>query len=150
MNIGGIEDFCEKHDEICNLTFFDIDSDGKQELIVSSRVAGNVIEHTIGKWGPKGFTWKTGSTAYFPYSWTKTVSEIIGDFRGNGTLQYIPLYQEQSVISKIRGCIKMTNDNAVACLISEASGDFPSLKNIKETEGRFAVADVNGQRRWKR
>ena len=144
VNIGGIEDFSEKHDEICNLTFFDIDSDGKQELIVSSRVAGNVIEHTIGKWGPKGFTWKTGSTAYFPYSRTKTVSEIIGDFRGNGTLQYIPLYQEHSVISKIRGCIKMTNDKAVASLISEASGDFPSLKNIKETEGRFAVADVNG------
>ena len=39
VNIGGIEDFSEKHDEICNLTFFDIDSDGKQELIVSSRVA---------------------------------------------------------------------------------------------------------------
>ncbi|MBO6034281.1 MAG: VCBS repeat-containing protein, partial [Paludibacteraceae bacterium] len=44
----------------------------------------------------------------------------------------------------IRGVIKGTNDKAIASLIREASGDFPSLRNIKETEGRFAVADVNG------
>ncbi|MBQ1752541.1 MAG: VCBS repeat-containing protein, partial [Paludibacteraceae bacterium] len=147
QNMGGKDDYSEKFNDICNLKFYDVDSDGKQELIVSrvsSSVAGNVIKHTIGKWGPKGFTWKTSSTAYFPYLRSQSVSEIAGDFYGDGTLQYIPLCQKQSLISKIIGCTKKTNDKAVASLISEASGDFPILKNIKETEGRFAVADVNG------
>ena len=143
QKMGGKEDYSEKFNDICNLTFYDVDSDGKQEIIMSRETSNGRIEHFTGKWSSGGFKWESGSKSRFPHSWTQSVSEIAGDFRGDGTIQLIPVFQQHPAISMLKSVILGKNDPA-GRLANTASGDFPSLINIKETEGRYAVADVNG------
>ena len=143
QKMGGNEDYSEKFNDICNLTFYDVDSDGKQEIIMSRETSNGRIEHFTGKWSSGGLKWEAGSQSRFPHSWNQSVSEIAGDFRGDGTIQLIPVFQQHPTISMLKSVILGKKDPA-GRLANTASGDFPSLRNINETEGRYAVADVNG------
>ena len=105
QKMGGNEDYSEKFNDICNLTFYDVDSDGKQEIIMSRETSNGRIEHFTGKWSSGGLKWEAGSKSRFPHSWTQSVSEIAGNFRGDGTIQLIPVFQQHPTISMLKSVI---------------------------------------------
>ena len=142
QGVSGKEEYSKKYGDICSITFYDVDSDGKQEIIIGRRTKFYQIEHFVGRWSPSGFEWENVSRTEFPYSRDQVVTEIAGDFRGDGTVQLIPIRQ-QSSLARILKKVIFGDEELMARMAELASGDFPSPLNVIAGRGGFVVADVN-------
>ena len=152
--------YTENNILIRSFTFFDIDFDGLQEIIVG-KLGYNTIKHLVGKWNPvkKIFEWKNlndyanqwtvstqfkktdTSMSYSPLE-IDNITEIPGDFLGNGTVQFIPILQREcTASSKSRNLSRTYKD---AYLITSATGGMPDMSNISVKNGIVFITDVNG------
>ena len=171
-----------------NVFFYDIDHDGVEEVIATQftqgkgSMKGSFLTHIVGKWNSSKsrLEWKSldsyasawnnpkpnGTTTRIPTNgstWMQRRAELLGDFYGNGTLQFMPMYHAwknkpddidiaayifHSMICPSHAYLSGTGGGSSdSCTIApkKTTGYFPSIKNIASLSNcSFSAVNVNG------
>ncbi|MBO6034452.1 MAG: hypothetical protein J6P34_01185, partial [Paludibacteraceae bacterium] len=145
-----------------NVLFYDVDNDGVQELVTGQSSFMGLqrrIFHSVGKWDGKSqmYVWKVqDKQTLFPSSDADTyspedyrVSEIAGDFYGDGNLQYVPMYKKfdirsASIWKQLLSVTSTDNDNRYGNICKRATGDFPDLRNVSVDPCLAYAVNMNG------
>lgn len=152
--------YTETNSYVNSFTFHDIDFDGLQEIIVG-KLGYNKLEHFVGKWNQAKslFEWKTlndyasqwiispqlkNTDSFMSFSPLEIdkITEISGDFFGNGTIQFLPIIQYTLTLSNKSRRLSKTYQEAF--LMTYATGGMPNMNNIQVYHGNIFVTDVNG------
>ena len=154
-----------------SMLLYDIDHDGVDEVIAtytstygSGKQSGSRLTHYVGKydqvsgkmvWKPldESADTKISGTAS---TWYKRRTEVPGDFYGDGTLQYVPIYHAWRTGLSKSDIIRMiltgnssgytvSGDGDSCTIARKASGRFPSTDGVKSyVNCGFRVVNVNG------